>query len=772
MPVGWVRGVIATALVVVGLVWPSGPATAQPDSGDDGLVIDGVSTYVVDLPAEVVHVRIELTFENTIADEPDGDGVRSTFFTGYAFGIHGDAEAVATTTADGAVVEVAVDPVDANVQVLELQFPDELHHGERLTLVTTYDLPGFAPRSPSWERVNRAYAAFSAFAAGDPGRARVQIIAPENLELTARDQRVAGGRTSSVPFGDQRVLTYADIAAPDDFSVFATATDDAQLTATELTVAGPAVTLRSWPDDPEWSAFMGAQLTDGLPALATLIGQPIDDRDELTVLQSMEPAFDGYAGWFDSTTGRIEIGESLDAVTALHEAGHAWFDEMSATERWIVEGLAETYANAAVDAIGGEPVAPKAPTEHLLALNDWRAFGVGDDIAAESYGYQTSYYVVDAMYDEIGAAAMRDVLDHAFAGTSAYDIERDNAMRIIPDWREFLDLLELTGGSRRADDLFRRYVLKPTEAAVLDERRAALDDLAEISTTLDGWTLPGVVHDELDGWHFPIAVEAMDAAGRVLDQRAEVEGDAVAASVDVPDLGDEFAAATDGHEIDAVGRRLAELGRAIDAVTAADARATAPLQQYELLGLRDVDLPALLADARAAIAADDADRAVEIADAVVTIRDEAAELGRRRMADWRGAVPPDRQPLIIGIGVASALAAAALAVVLTTRRRVRSGLAGRRSPELWNRPGGRAPIRRVGGEHGGASDPAWPVGAARELRGVRADVDASGDPPGDREVGVGVGDGVDLDEDALAGAVLSGIDRPLQDAGRDDGEGP
>ncbi len=286
-----------------------------------------------------------------------------------------------------------------------------------------------------------------------------------------------------VAFGDSTVHTFARLPEPDEFALFVTAADDRKLVESRLDIDGSRVLVQAWPDDVRWAEFMTAQVRSGLPALERLTRQPLDDDQRLILRESAEPSLEGYSGWFDYGTGVIEMGEELDPAVTLHELAHRWFNDDTSYHRWITEGLAETYANAVAGRAGGtahEPGVPRRRAPGKRPLNEWESFSFAQqDEQAEKYGYDASFFVVDTLFDEIGAGRMADILAAIDAGTPAYGTS--GAARPGPvSWRRYLDLLEQVGGSERATALFRRFVVSAPDAAALDERADARGTYARL----------------------------------------------------------------------------------------------------------------------------------------------------------------------------------------------------------------------------------------------------------------------------------------------------
>ena len=466
-----------------------------------GLDTSATATYTIDFPAGVVHGRVEFSFFNSVADSADGDVVEFTYFEGYQFPLPGDATNVTAATADGPLA-VTLGSADG-VQLAAVDFGLNLDYEERLDMVVTFDLPGYPPRDPEPWRANEAFVAFVAWGFGDPGAGTVRIVTPTSAEV-AMPELDDGSypMPEVVTFGASTIHTFARLAAPDQFALFVTAADDRKLVESRLDIAGSRVVVQAWPDDAGWAEFMTTQVRAGLPALEQLTRQPLDDDQRLVLRESAKPSLEGYSGWFNYGTGVIEMGEELDPAVTLHELAHRWFNDDTSYHRWITEGLAETYANAVAERAGGsahQPDAPRRRAPGRRPLNEWESFTFAQqDERAEKYGYDTSFFVVDTLFDEIGPQRMADVLTAIDAGTPVYGAT--GAAGPGPaSWRRYLDLLEQVGGSERATALFRRFVVSAPDAAVLVDRtnaRAAYTRLVEHG---GGWAPPAPVADSHGG---------------------------------------------------------------------------------------------------------------------------------------------------------------------------------------------------------------------------------------------------------------------------------
>ena len=471
--VGLAVGVGVTCATLATITLPAPLAAAA-----NGLAVDATTTYEVDFPAGLVRVRLDLSVENMVAPDRDGGGVRSTYFTGWQVGVHGDATALAGQAGDEPVA-LSLEPVDAELQLLSITFPERLDYGERQDLVVTWDLPGLPPRSDSPWRTNEAFAAFVAYAYGDPGTAAVRVVSPVEVDVSLPALGLTSLEEPIVSTdGVVDVRAFEAIAEPTFFAPVVIASDGAGLTETTLDVAGRDVVVQAWPDDPEWTAFMGGQVGAALSDLQQLIGFPARDDRAVIVRESVEPILEGFAGWFDQDTGVIEVGEDLDPALVFHEVGHAWFNDDFAPSCWINEGLAEMYANLLLERAGAtarQPIVPTAGAPGAQPLSEWNfPVTLPPDADSERYGYETSHFVVDALVDEVGLDAMADVLTAMERDVEAYRGDGEpQPTTAAADWRRLLDLASELGDAETAAELFRTWV-------------APAGDVGDFEPALDG----------------------------------------------------------------------------------------------------------------------------------------------------------------------------------------------------------------------------------------------------------------------------------------------
>ena len=299
-------------------------------------------------------------------------------------------------------------------------------------------------------------------------------------------------------------MTFDGLFEPGRFAPAVIATDDASLTETALDVNGRQVVLQAWPDDPEWTGFVGSQIAAGLTELESLIGFPI--RDDAATRRAGERPSRSSRGSPAGTTTAPASSRSARIST------QAWCSTRSATP-----GSTTTSAR-----LGGSPRAsprhtptscssgPAGPSVRRsrrprdgpgsLALDEWvHPNGFALDAAVEQYGYETSYFVVDSVVDEIGIDRMGDVLAAVEGDLEAYRGDaQPQPVDVATDWRRLLDLLEEVAGSGGAAELFRTYVASADDLAAIDQRAAARQRYAALVDDGAGWAAPDVVRQAME----------------------------------------------------------------------------------------------------------------------------------------------------------------------------------------------------------------------------------------------------------------------------------
>lgn len=658
------RSVLAVVLAAAAILAPA----ATPDArAADGLDISADATYRVDIDDAVVRVRIDVDLTNRTPNRTTATGITRYYFEAIYLPIQPGARNVRATSG-GSTLGTSVSTVDG-FRRLTIEFPD-LYYPRTRQIRVDYDLVAGKPRSESDIRVGPAFATFTAWAFGDPRRSTVRIVLPAGFE----DEGYGDDVTTSVD-GGRQIQRSGTIADPGAWYRVVIADRPDALTAVRVGTEDEPIVIHAWPDDPAWRDTVSRVLADGVPVLQDLIDLPWPVPGDLDVYEMHTPLLEGYGGFYDSRADEIRITEDLDTHLILHEASHAWFDVRLAGERWISEGLADTYAALAMVAIDSDepdpaPARVSPDDDAAFPLSDWPPPAERidtDEIAArEDYGYDASWTVMDAIVRDVGDDGMRAVFQALRDRKGAYDQEGDLRHDSSPgEWRRFLDLIEEVGGSSPMTERFRDWVVRPADHDELDARLDARTALATLEATGDGWAAPWSVLDPMTRWRFDEAEAAIGTAEAVLEGRDELAAVEAASHLASPDdleaRYEDIEDAADAEELIAI--MAARVDAATTLVAARDALALEPSLLAQI-GLIDASPAAGYEAGLAAYAAGDVDGAVEGAAASVAVLDGAESVGRERVTTW----------VAIGIGVLLLLA---VVIGLVWRRRRRRGHRGR-----------------------------------------------------------------------------------------------
>ena len=627
--------ILAVALGA-GLAGPfaaSAAAAAAPDA-----LVTGASTYTVDPAGHAVHVTVDMTVEDI---RPDTSST-IYYLSGYRLAIQPQAVGVRVT--HGATVLAAQTSTADGYIALEVTFPARLYRNHTQAFQVRYDLPDGGPRTAGPVRVAPGVVAFYAWSYG-ADRASVQILLPGDCQPATEGDPLVVTRTGGVVhLAADAIRDRATWLA----SISATCPDQLTSLAASVPVEGATATVQvhGFPDDPAWRTTVIDRLTRGLPVLTDLVGLPWPIAGPLDVTEAYTPSLAGYAGFYEPppATGdlaRIEISEDPAPLVIIHEAAHAWFNDRLFQERWIDEGLANTYASLVLARLGDPPADPDPVQRGEAAafpLESWPAPGAITDRPtqlAEAYGYDASWTVVRQLVAEIGPDRMQEVLKAAAAHQIAYAGRPSREALPLTgggvDWREFLDLLEQIGGAHDADALFATWVLPASDAGLMAQHEAAVQRYAQLLTAGGGW-LPGAgVRVPLATWDFALATTRVAEAGAVLQLRQRIRGQATALGLTVP-------AALQASYESATGELTATLALADDELTtigvisSAHAAVTADHDPFVSIGLLGSAPQAALDGAGRAFAAGDDVAARAAAGTALATLTAASTLGQERVA--------------------------------------------------------------------------------------------------------------------------------------------
>jgi hypothetical protein len=650
------RSWLLAAAAILAVTGNLAPVAAPPTlAASDALLVATTTTYTIQPARHVVRVVVDLTATNNKPNLTSGPIVTRYFFQSARIAVQPETRNVRATSG-GSSLTSTLTPADG-YSILEVRLPKNLYYHQTATLRLTFDLPGAAPRTKSEIRVGTAFATFVAWAFGDSGSVRIVVPAGFDAQTTgsALTRSTSGGATVF------RASRIDDVVA---WYAVVNADRPAGLTTDRIDLAGGEhLVIRAWPEDTEWRKQVSDLLKKGLPELVDLIGLDWPVATDLQVFEVHTPLLEGYAGVFFENQDKIEISEDLDDLTIIHEASHAWFNGDLFNGRWLDEGFADTYAARALDAIGIGGWFPDrvAPTDAAaVPLADWTHPGrIGDAAteAREHYGYEASWTVIRTLVDEIGADGMQGVLRAAKNRSIAYvGAPEPEKVDAAVDWRRFLDLVEEIGGSTTADTVMRRWVVKPTDAHLLEGRSVARTAYHGLIDAGHGWLPPAYVRVPMSTWDFSEAGRRISLATTVLGTR-----DRIAALVAPIGLDPPAALRTAYESASTQLEPVQELAQSeLDSATAlvaADAAVSAPRDTFVSIGLIGESPDAALVAARSAFQAGAPDAATRAAGVTALIAG-AESAGQARVA----------------VGIAAVLVllfAIVVATVILRRRRAR-----------------------------------------------------------------------------------------------------
>ena len=609
---------------------PGGPPAVR--AADDGLGTRSTAVYTVQPDQHRVHVDVQVRATN---QKSDTQSVRY-YFVSAGFFLQPEATHL-RATAEARTLDTTV-RARTGYSVLEVRFGRNLYHGQAIAMRISYDLPGGAPRSRADIRVESAFVSFTAWSFGDAGDVRVEMPAGFASSVIGGPMDVNGLQEAG------QSLTASDVTDPASWYAVVTGDRPDALSSEPITLGGgERFVVRGWPEDTVWRTRVADRLERGLPILERLVGLRWPVRGDLEVTERAAAVLEGYAGFYLTDENRIEISEELDDLTIVHETSHAWFNQRLFGERWINEGLADTYATLTLGELGlaWQPIpTPNRTSSAAFPLVSWPPPGRIVDTTTEArelYGYNASHAVIDGLVREVGPAKMRDVFSAADGRAIAY-VGAPPAESIggAVDWRRFLDYVQERGGSTGAEALIRKWVVDAAGAKELDARdaaRAAYARLVEHGQAHgQPWLPPMSVRSPMAHWTFQLATTRIGEAEGVLVTRDSIATEAANVGVTVPaSLRSAYQTAiADLGPVQAQADR--ELG-VLRAIGDAGREAGAARDVWVQLGLLGgVEPMTRVEAARADFQADDMTAAQAAVDDAGRLLDGAGVVGRERVA--------------------------------------------------------------------------------------------------------------------------------------------
>ncbi len=651
---------LALVIGVLGLLLaPSGAfpvPVARGASADLTVVTD--ARYTVQPTQNRILVVVGVTISNHRADTR----VNRFYFDHAFLAVQPGAASVSVVKGPkGAAIRVASRSADASI--LQIDFGAKLYGGHSTSLQFAFSLTNVGSGGGSLIRVGTSLITFPVWAYASAGAtgSRVTVSFPKGYNVTvesgsfASTTRAADGGT---------LLASGALSNPLHFFAYVSGQQPAAYAATMLNVkvAGATIpiTLQAWKDDKAWASRVGGLFGRALPILQADIGLAWPHDGPVVVQEALSRSTGGYAGLYDPLASQIQVAYWAGSAVIVHEAAHGWFNGSLLADRWAAEGFASLYAQRALQALK-ITASVSTLTAQLKAsaypLNAWPASPATTSASAsEAYGYAGSYALAALIAKRAGPAALTRVWTDAANRVGAYQppagqgTGTPETVAGAPDWRGLLDLLETETG-QDFTDLWRAWVVRPSDAALLDKRAAAQADYRAVLAAADGWALPGSIRAALRTWQFDAAAAELASAAQALAERASLVQ--AAADAGLPLSSRMQALFEAGDFLGSTNEAQAERS-AIAAIGEAGARRTTSADVVAAVGLMGANPDRDLAAAKQALAAGDTSGALAAAAAA--------------SRTWTDAVGEGRRRLLMGVALAAALGVLGLSLASRLRR--------------------------------------------------------------------------------------------------------
>ncbi|MCJ7712389.1 MAG: hypothetical protein MUQ32_16330, partial [Chloroflexi bacterium] len=540
----WLAGVAVAVLLAVAAPGSGAIAPAAVFGASTDLTLVTNATYNVHPEDQLASVSVAIAARNHTRETR----MRRFSFDHAFLAVQPGAVSPRVSGPKGARVQVAKRTPDATL--LRIGFGSRLYSGETANLRLTFDLPGHGTAANSQVRVGASLITLPVWAFASEGArgSTVTVRFPPGWNPSVESGSFARRSTGS---DGSTVLATGALASPLSFFAFVSAQRPAVYDEHPLTLSvgdqQVDLLLQPWEDDPGWTVRTAKLFSRALPVLRDEIGLDWPHDRPMVVREAVSRAAGGYAGLFDPAAGRIEVAYWADQMVMIHEAAHGWFNGSLLADRWANEGFASYYAGraaAALEVKAGTPELNDAVAAAEVPLNAWEvgsADGAGTQgaTATDAYGYAASLAFATAVADRVGHEVLARTWADAAGGIGAYQppsTTEDSTPGSTrgastgatpesvggpPDWRGLLDLLEAESGTGLVD-LWRTWVVRPEEVALLDARAATRASYARTVALAGDWVLPRAIRDAMREWQFDSAEQLMADARTVLAQRNAV----------------------------------------------------------------------------------------------------------------------------------------------------------------------------------------------------------------------------------------------------------
>jgi hypothetical protein len=615
-------------------------ATPQVALAANGMTETGTTTYEVVPDKAQIRVTVQVSIYNDKPSQAESGRVTSYYWNNTEMGVEKQAGAVAVSSNAGAVYQTEVSS-DRYYRYLKLTYPN-VYYGQTRVVTATYTIPA-APHAAGGFRAGKAYASLCAMGNGlDVGT--VSVVIPDGYAF----YNDAGGEMSpSTTSAGKQTYTSGSLTTPYKFWTCIDAEQEASLMHTPVTAGSQAFDIQAWPEDPAWSAGVGADITTDVPALEALTGLKMPGGT-VAILEAGDQQLGEYGGMYNSATSTAQIPETVQKDTVAHELSHIWFNHNLFADKWISEGLAgfsEQAAGAGNFTPCAEPGAypgTGSPNLKLWQLLNNNSTTQDDQVSAYQYG--ASCYIFTTLAADMGPANLKLVLKAAYADQMAYVSttadEKISGASLPLSSKELLDLIDERGMVPAGEDLDTAQTLLAKygifDATTLSDRSTARSAYHELASAAKSWKLPPAIREPMANWEFDSAQAAMATAKQIVDSRDSIGKLIPDLSLDGTVLQKQFEAAETQTDLDnllTLIKAEADAAARVDQATKLSNNSRSILESIGLLGT-DVQTP--LTQARTDLANVKPESATTGAQRVIDRIDKSSDQGLLRAGSVAG----------------------------------------------------------------------------------------------------------------------------------------
>jgi tetratricopeptide (TPR) repeat protein len=605
-------------------------APARVEASQSDLSYISQSTWTADPAAGRVHVVAVVTATSHTVDS----GGRRYYYDQVQLTLPSFSAGFTATSPDGQKLPIALESVTSSSVIVVVGLGERLYSDQSGSFTLKFDLVDTGGSTDRDFRISDNVVSFPVWAFSSPnaGGSSIAVTFPPNFTV----QEEFGGLTRSVSSSGQVVFTSGANDDPTETSAWFTAVQpvaDSDFRVRSVVLGSLSLSLRYWVDDVGWADQVERVLRAGYPVLRAMIGLGDPAQKTLTVEEASSEEIGGFSGAYDPDTGQVLVSYFADPFVILHEVAHMWFNSNLVSDRWVQEGFASYYAQQAVDRLGyidHAPVLTDRMRQNAVPLNDWVAADQ-PNTAAEAYLYGASLEAARQIAAEAGQDGLALVWGDARSGREAYQpaygTQSDVAGAGAIDWRRLYDLLETTTG-KSYSAIWRSWVMDPSQAALLDQRDAALAAYAGAEQVASPWNLPPEIRRSLDGWQYSQAIALVTQARGILAQRDQIATEAATEQTKPPPA---LQTAFEQSGLVVASLEATNELAVLDELSAARQAGTDSEGAAPAVGLLGADPEADLNSARAAFSKGDLNRAASLANSARSAWQSANGAGQVRI---------------------------------------------------------------------------------------------------------------------------------------------